>query len=79
MSRTGQKKQSRQGLTLEERIHHILGQAIEHGYQDGRAGKHAPDTDCQAFAVALTNELLQSFIEWANHNAVSTVKMRKVD
>jgi len=73
MASTGQKKKSRQVLTLEERIQQIIGRAIEHGYQDGRAGRKQPDTDCQLFAVALTNELLQSFIEWANHHAVGSV------
>jgi len=31
------------------------------------------------FAVALTNELLQSFIEWANQQTISTMKTRKAD
>ena len=79
MASTEQKKKRRQVLTLEERIQQIIGQAIEHGYTDGRAGKHEPDKDCQAFAVALTNELLQSFIEWANQNSISAVKTRKVN
>ena len=79
MASVGQKKKSRKVLTLEEIIQHVIELAIEHGYTDGRAGKHEPDKDCQAFAVALTNELLQSFIEWANQQSVSTMKTRKVD
>jgi len=46
MASFGQKKKSRKVLTLEEAIQHIIGQAIEHGYTDGRAGKHEPDKDC---------------------------------
>ena len=59
-------KKNRKVVSLAETIQHIIGQAIGHGYQDGREGKHTPDAHCKAFAEALTYDLLQSCIDWAD-------------
>ena len=46
-------------------IQRLLGQAIGHGYQDGRIEKQKPDEHCKAFTEELVNEFLSSCTEWA--------------
>jgi hypothetical protein len=42
-----------QALAFADAIQRIIGQAIGHGYQDGRIGKQEPDKHCKAFADEL--------------------------
>jgi hypothetical protein len=54
-----------QALAFANAIQRIIGQAIGHGYQDGREGKQEPDKHCKAFADELIDDLLNSCTEWA--------------
>jgi hypothetical protein len=54
-----------QALAFADAIQRIIGQAIGHGYQDGRIGKQEHDKHCKTFADELIDELLKSCTEWA--------------
>jgi hypothetical protein len=54
-----------QALAFADAIQRIIGQAIGHGYQDGRIEKQEPDKHCKAFADELIDEFLSSCTEWA--------------
>jgi hypothetical protein len=53
-----------QSVAFAVAIQRIIGQAIGHGYQDGRIEKQEPDEQCKAFTEELVNEFLSSYTEW---------------
>jgi hypothetical protein len=65
MARTKPTQLRRQALTFADAIQRIIGQAIGHGYRDGREGKENPDKECKAFGDTLINKLRSSCTEWA--------------
>ncbi len=55
-----------QSVAFAVAIQRILGQAIGHGYQDGRIEKQEPDEHCKAFTEELINEFVSSYTEWVD-------------